>query len=196
MKRKVIIGIDLAGSESKPTGWAKIEGCIVNACEIYENLDIIRKTLEEKPVLIAIDAPLSFPKSGIMRKADREMFKLGYPVFPPLFKSMKNLTKRGTELTRTLRDKGLKVIEVHPASTRKALGIPTKDWQKIQAIFLHIGLKGDLKKRTLTPHEIDAVTAALTAYLKLKSQTITVGEEKEGTIVVPIKQDWRQIKIE
>jgi len=82
---------------------------------------------------------------------------------------------------------------VHQISTRKALSIPAEDWGKIQATLLHIGLEGDITVRTLASHEIDAVTAALTAYLLLENHLETLGEE--GCIAVPEKRDWRTIKL-
>jgi len=58
----------------------------------------------------------------------------------------------------------------------------TKDWQKIQQIFIGIGLEGDLI-HTLTPHETDAMTTVLTGHLHLKEKTELIGDNKEGYIV-------------
>lgn len=85
---------------------------------------------------------------------------------------------------------GIEVIEVHPTSTRKALKMPEKDWDKIQNILVQRGLEGDLKTHQLTPYKIDAVTAALTAHLRLQGKTEEIGNQ-DGCIVVPIKTDWR-----
>lgn len=91
--------------------------------------------------------------------------------------------------------KGYKTIEVHPTSTRKALNMPLKDWEKIQTTLESIGLEGDLKMRVLKSHEIDAVTAALTAYLHMKNQTEAIGDKEEGHVIIPKKQDWRTLQI-
>jgi len=99
------------------------------------------------------------------------------------------------KLNRLIAEKGFKTIEVHPTSTCKALSIPPKDWGKIQTVLTQIGLEGDLKVRTLTPHEIDAVIAALTAYLHMRNQTEALGDEEEGYIIIPKKQDWRTLQI-
>lgn len=196
MRTKISIGIDLSASESKPTGWAVIKGRKVKATQLYTNEEIIEKTIKSNPSIIAIDAPLTFPKEGIMRKADRQMYRLGYPVFPPLFRTMQKLTERGAKLSEILRLRGLEVIEVHPASSRKALSMPTRDWRKIQAVLRHIGLRGTHERRMLTRHEIDAVTAALTGILHLSGKTRIVGDPIEGAIVVPVKMDWRKLKLE
>jgi len=168
---------------------------VVSACQLYKNEEILRRSIDCDPALVAIDAPLSLPAKDIMRGADREMYKRGYPVFPPRFPSMEKLTLRAIKITQKIAEWGLDVIEVHPTSTRKALNMPAKDWDKIQTLFLHLGLKGDLEVRALTPHEIDAVTAALTGHLHLQGKTELVGEEKEGYIVVPLKRDWKRLQL-
>jgi len=52
-----------------------------------------------------------------------------------------------------------------------------------------------LEKRKLSTHELDAVTAALTARLYLENQTEQIGEKQEGYIIVPKKGDWRKLTI-
>ncbi len=108
---------------------------------------------------------------------------------------MEKLTLRAIRIVKELRRRRFKVIEVHPTSTRKTLKMPTKDWKKIQAIFLRIGLEGDLKTRVLTPHEIDAVTAALTGHLYIQGKTELIGDKKEGYIIVPSESDWRKLQL-
>jgi predicted nuclease with RNAse H fold len=52
---------------------------------------------------------------------------------------------------------GLDIIETHSASIRKALKMPTKNWQKIQEVPISMDLEEDLKTRTLMPYETDAL---------------------------------------
>jgi len=191
----VIAGIDLAATPLNPTGWATLKGRVVSACHLFSDKGIISKIIECKPTLIAVDAPLSLPKNKkFTRKADREMQKRGYPVFPPRFRTMEKLTVRAIKLAHKMRSEGFDVIEVHPASTRKALKMPAKEWSKIQQTLTNMGFEGDIKTRTLTSHEIDAATAALTGYLHLKQKTELIGDRIEGYIVVPTKSDWRLLK--
>jgi len=195
MQENIIIGIDLAGVEKNPTGWALWKNKGISTCHLYENQEILEHLTRFEPTLIAIDAPVSLPKKGAMRKADKEMYRRGYPVFPPRFPAMEKLTLRAMKIIQQIKREELHILEVHPTSTRKALKIPTKDWEKIQNIFLHMGLKGDLETRVLTSHEIDAVTATLTGYLYLQGKTELIGDEEEGYIVVPTKGDWGRLKL-
>lgn len=194
LKNKVITGIDLAGKPENPTGWAVWKNKRVETSLIYTNNEILEGITRNKPAIIAIDAPFSLPKKGILRKADKEMIRRGYRVFPPKLPAMRTLTVRAIELNKLIAEKGYKTIEVHPTSTRKALNMPSKDWRKIQTILKSIGLEGD-QVRTLTPHELDAITAALTAYLRLQNQTEALGDKEEGYIIIPKKQDWRTLQI-
>lgn len=195
MRENIITGIDLAAVSKNPTGWAVWKNKVISTRHLYKNDEILRHLADSKPVLVAIDAPLSLPKKGALRKADREMHRRGYPVFPPRFPAMEKLTLRAMKITREITKDKLDIIEVHPTSTRKALKMPLKDWEKIQKIFISMGLEGTLKTRVLTPHEIDAVTAALTGYLYLQGKTELIGNEEEGYIVVPKKSDWRRLRL-
>ncbi|KPV64556.1 MAG: hypothetical protein AOA66_0089 [Candidatus Bathyarchaeota archaeon BA2] len=195
MKENIIIGIDLAGVPKNPTGWALWKNKTISTCHLYENQEILEQLTKIKPILVAIDAPLSLPKKGIMRKTDREMHRHGYPVFPPRVPAMEKLTLRARKITQQIKKEEIHIIEVHPTSTRRALKMPTKNWKEIQSIFLQLSLEGDLKTRVLTPHEIDAATAALTGYLHLQGKTELIGNEEEGYIVVPTKSDWRRLNL-
>ena len=195
LKPKAIIGIDLAGKPENPTGWSLWKEKEVETSLIHADKEILEGIVHSKPVIIAIDAPFSLPRKGILRTADREMMRRGYCVFPPGLRAMNILTVRAVVLNKSIAQEGYRTIEVHPTSTRKALNMPLKDCKEIQKILKTIGLDGDLRTRTLESHEIDAVTAALTAYLYMKNQTEAVGDKKEGYIIIPKKQHWRQLKI-
>jgi predicted nuclease with RNAse H fold len=191
---KCVIGIDLAASSRNPSGWALLKGNAVKTSLVYADSEILENIVRNHPALIAIDAPLSLPEKGaFFRKAEREMIRKGYRVFPPNLPAMKELALRAIRLNRLIEEKRYKTIEVHPTSTRKALQMPLKDWKAIQEILKTLGLKGELETRPLATHEIDAVTAALTAVLHLKRQNERVGDDKKGYITVPKKRDWRNL---
>jgi predicted nuclease with RNAse H fold len=195
LKKKGIIGIDLAGKPENPTGWALLLNKNVQAKLLYNDDEILEEIFRKDPVLIAIDAPFNLPKTGLLRKADRGMIKKGYRVFPPTIPSMKNLTLRAMKLNNLIAKMGYKTIEVHPTSTRKALNMPLKDLRVIQETLKSMGLRGEIERRILTAHEIDAVTAALTAYLYTKNKTESIGDVKEGYIIIPKKCDWKALRI-
>jgi predicted nuclease with RNAse H fold len=46
-----------------------------------------------------------------------------------------------------------------------------------------LGIK--IEKRELTHDELDAITAAFTGYLHLKGMSLSLGNEKEGIIIIP-----------
>ena len=73
---------------------------VIPTCHLHENKQILDRSLTLKPTPIAIDAPLSQPTKGAMRKADKEMQKHGYPVLPPRFPAMEKLTLRAIEITK------------------------------------------------------------------------------------------------
>ena len=193
-KDKCVFGIDLAGSSRNPTGWAMIKGKAVKIFLLYKDREILENIVRNNPALIAIDAPLSLPKKGeFFRKADREMIRKGYKLLPPNFPAMRKLALRAIRLNRLIEEKSYKAIEVHPTSTRKALQMPLKDWKTIQEAQNTLGLKGELETRPLATHEIDAITAALTAVLHLKRQTDQIGDNEEGYIILPKKTDWKTL---
>ncbi len=63
MHEKVIIGIDLAGVEKNPTGWALWKNKVISTCHLYENQEILEHLTKFEPTLITIDAPLSLPNA-------------------------------------------------------------------------------------------------------------------------------------
>lgn len=134
MKENIITGIDLAGVPKNPTGWALWKNKVISTRHLHGNKEILEKLTKIKPILVAIDAPLSLPKKGAMRKADREMHRRGYPVFPPRFPAMEKLTLRARKITQQIKREESHIIEVHPTSTRKALKMPAKNWREIQSI--------------------------------------------------------------
>lgn len=184
-----IIGIDLAGKQDNPTGFCVLDQDLVILQTLYHTNDIMDYVKEVKPSLIAIDAPLSLPKGRCCLKKDCKCAKFGHfrqaerdirpygRVLPLTFRGMKMLTLRGIELARELR-KDFQVIETHPRTSQKQLGI--KD------------IKKDLSRNYQLPsdpneHELDALLAAVTGYLYLKGECIELGDPEEGVIVIPIK---------
>jgi predicted nuclease with RNAse H fold len=54
-------------------------------------------------------------------------------------------------------------------------------------------IKADTETRSLTEHEIEAVTAILAAVLHLQGQTEFISDGKEGYTVIPKKRNWKTL---
>ena len=191
----IVIGIDLAGSERRNTGICILNENLDAKCFVVhkdeEILDLIEKF---KPDLIAIDAPLSLPKGRKsldrrekihFRECDKKLFELGIKFFPITLGPMRMLTKRGIKLRKILERKGYKVIEVYPGATQDILKIPRKSvsLKKLLNGLKKLGIKTE--KKELTHDELDAITAAYTGYLHLKGMSLSLGDPKEGVIIIP-----------
>lgn len=176
-----VIGVDLAGKETNPTGLAVYSSGEFKTKLVKSDDKILRLCLDERPALVAIDAPLSFPKKGHLRRADSELIARGHRVLPPTLGGMKSLTQRGIQLAKKLRERGFEVIEIHPRTSGKIL-FGTPEREEWISEFERMGLK---LKPNISEHEIDGILAALTALLYLQEKTEEAGEPEEGTIVIP-----------
>jgi len=165
-----VVGLDLAGVESRPTGLCILKGLIAETFLVHTNEEIVRKTEETKPKIIAIDAPLSLPagRKSIeqrtkvhLRECDKELLKKGIKFFPVTIGPMRKLTSRGITLRRILESKHFKVIEVYPGGAQDILKIPRKQrgLRRLREGLEKHGIKGLNDK--MTDHELDAATCAL-----------------------------------
>ena len=188
-----MVGIDLAGKMENPTGICVLEGFVIDLKTLYSDEEIIKTVKKNNPSLIAVDAPLSLPKSrccldknckcamgGHFRQAERDIQSYGR-VLPLTFLGMKMLTLRGIALATKLR-KGYEVIETHPRTSQKILGF--NDQNDLNLFFKFADGS--------TQHELDATLAALTGFLYLKDCYIELGDPEEGTIIIP--RDERCLK--
>ena len=181
-KEKVkVAGIDLAGNPKNNTGFCimTISGDqkTVSTIILHSDTEIIEKLAEEKPDLIAIDAPLTY--TGTNRRCDEELREYG--ALPVTLRGMEVLAQRGTNLAPKLENK---YIEVFSTGSGKILGFYDKKESLMQKRLLSEGITGDTEKRMLIKDEIDAIFAAMTAYLHLKGSTEKIGDVNEK-IVIP-----------
>ncbi|MFH1589630.1 MAG: DUF429 domain-containing protein [archaeon] len=180
-----IIGLDLAGSEQRITGFCLLGTEIDEISELTTNEEIIAKVESIKPDIIAIDAPLNFPKEGGWRKAEHDMNKRRIKFFPPKgMKAMEMLTRRGIWLKEQLENKGALVIEVYPGAFYDLLKIPRKNnYLELKRLLQLYGL--NLARKEYSQDELDAVASAFTGRLFLEGKVEFFGNEEEGQIVVP-----------
>ncbi len=120
--RRAYVGIDLAASPARCTGYAVItcgDFCELNLTRCYYGDDEIITAIYDLKrydlLIVSVDAP--FNLSTGMRDVDRKMVSLGFRVFPPNFKHMRSLTLRAMRLVERLRSLGITdVYETHPRS--------------------------------------------------------------------------------
>lgn len=189
-----IVGIDLAGSEKRRTGFCILDKKLnAEVFTVFKDKEIISKCLENKPKIIAIDAPLSLPKGrkSLKRKSkihfrecDRELWKLKIKFFPITLGPMRKLTERGIKLRKILEKKGFEVIEVYPGGAQDLLGIPRrKDKEGLLKGLKKLGVKN--LRNDLNEDELDAVTCAFVGYLYTKGNYMVLGKKEEGVIIMP-----------
>ncbi|HHQ44698.1 MAG TPA: DUF429 domain-containing protein [Candidatus Altiarchaeales archaeon] len=179
-----IIGLDLAGKPSNPTGFCILEsdgGCKkVSTSIAYSDDEILEKIFSIQPDLVAVDAPLKY--AGVNRLCDEELSRYG--ALPATLSGMSVLAARGTNLAKKLADAGLKCIEVHSKSSAKILGVYAKDDFDFQKNIMALDVDGGIANRLYSRDELDAVVAAITGYLHLEGATREVGDSA-GVIQVP-----------
>ncbi len=180
-----IVGIDLAAEPKNPTGLAILSNRIAETMLLEGDDEILAATVKAKPSVVAIDAPLSLPKAGISREADRALVKKGFRCFWPLLPSMRLLTLRGIRLKEILENHGLHVIEVFPSATQKLLGIPTKREGKANLLQGLRDIGVSIITENPSHHELDSVTAALTGSFYLSGRYEAVGDQEEGQVILP-----------
>lgn len=191
----LVLGLDLAGVESRPTGFCILSGDLsVKTGLIYGDQEILELTLSLRPSVVAIDAPLYLPKgrrsledrSGPhLRKCDEAMLRAGIRFFPVTLGPMRKLTARGMRLRARLEGSGFRVIEVYPGGAQDLLGIPRgkHSLNGLRGGLERLGLRG--LRSDLSIHELDAVTAAYVGYLYLKGEYEALGDRDEGLIIMP-----------
>jgi predicted nuclease with RNAse H fold len=142
----IVVGVDL--SIQRPSAVVAINKCEVLYLALADSDDDITAVASlMRPLVVAVDAPLSYPPEGRgLRDVERELRRLGFNLLPPLMGPMKKLTERGIALSKKLMSN---VIEVHPLTSMRAMGLTMEKLRR------HLGVR----------HEdlIDAFAAALTA---------------------------------
>ena len=189
----LIVGLDLAGVEGRPTGFCMLADMKAETFLIYTDKKILGKIKESRPSVVAIDAPLSLPpgrksveeRTSIhLRECDRELLKRGIKFFPVTLGPMRKLTQRGINLRHILEAEGFIVIEAYPGGAQDVLEIPRKQkgLEKLKEGLESLGIKG--LKSQMSDHELDAVTCAYVGKLFLGGKAVTYGAPHEG-IVMP-----------
>jgi uncharacterized protein YprB with RNaseH-like and TPR domain/predicted nuclease with RNAse H fold/dephospho-CoA kinase len=196
-----VVGIDLTGSEVRPSGWCILQGNLSDTQQICSDSDIIKATLETNPDVISIDSPLSLPKGrltvydddpgrktyGIMRECERTLKKRGINVYPSLIRSMQELTARGMRLAQHFRSIGLPVIESYPGAAQDIMSIPRKraGLEFLKQGLIEFGVCGDFQNHLVTHDELDAITSAVVGLFFWSGKFEALGNDEEGYLIIP-----------
>ncbi|MGD0159884.1 MAG: DUF429 domain-containing protein [Candidatus Bathyarchaeia archaeon] len=188
----MIVGLDLAGVETRPSGLCILRNMRAETSLVYSDYEVLKKIEESEPEIVAIDAPLSLPagresieqRTNVhLRECDKELLRRGIKFFPVTLGPMRKLTIRGIDLRRTLENKRFRVIEVYPGGAQDILGIPRKQkgLDKLMSGLKMAGVRG-LNDR-MSDHELDAATCALVGKLYLEGKSVTYGTSDQAIIM-------------
>jgi predicted nuclease with RNAse H fold len=123
----VIVGLDLAGVETRPTGFCKLAGMKAETCLLHTDKEIVEKTITSHPKIVAVDAPLCLPPGRKtieertpvqLRESDRQLLNMGIKLFPITLGPMRKLTTRGNLLKGIFEAQKLTVIEAYPGALK------------------------------------------------------------------------------
>lgn len=124
-KCELFAGIDLA--VSRPSTLALVDRCanVVMVVDLPNDVlfDFLRLC---RPVVVAVDAPITRPEGGRLRQLERVARKRGYKLLPPMMGGMAKLTELGVCLRTQLADV-IQVIETHPKSAAMNAGLSPKE---------------------------------------------------------------------
>jgi predicted nuclease with RNAse H fold len=193
------VGIDLAGVETRPTGFCVLDGSLnAHTYLLYSDRQVIDMIEQITPDVVSIDAPLALPKDrpslsakyknrSHLRECDRVLLKMGIRFFPVTLGPMRKLTQRGIKLRKILEGKGFKVIESFPGAAQDLLGMPRKQkgLEKLRKALVKYGIKGDIEEKTVSDHELDAATSALVGLLYLEGNYTAIGNPEEILMILP-----------
>ncbi len=193
-KAVIIVGLDLAGSPRRPTGFCLLRGSNAETSDLFSDDEILNAVREAAPALVAIDAPLNLPpgrtsiherNDSHYRVCDIELRKRRIPFFPITLGPMRALTERGIKLRRDIEALDIRVIEMYPGGAQDVWRIPRarRNHAGLRRGLLRLGLKG--LRRGASDHELDAATGALVGRDFLAGKAEVYGNFEEGAIVMP-----------
>jgi hypothetical protein len=187
-----VVGLDLAGVETRPSGLCFLEDMMAVTSLVYKNEELLEKIENGRHEVVAIDAPLSLPEGRKsieqrtkvhLRECDKELLRRRIKFFPVTLGPMRKLTERGISLRRTLENEGFRVIEVYPGGAQDILGITRKQrgLQRLRAGLEKLGVKG--LNDGMSDHELDAATCALVGKLFLEGKSVMYGTADQAIIM-------------
>jgi predicted nuclease with RNAse H fold len=197
-KHAGFVGLDLAGSQKRPSGICLLEGNRADVSVLYTDEEILR-AIGDGSQAVAIDAPLSLPKGRCclrdecacagkahFRSCDLELRKMKIKFFPITLGPMRQLTNRGMALKSRLEARGLRVFETYPGAAQDIWSIPRqKDLAGLKRGLKRFRLRGNWSRPGVTRDELDALTCAIVAREELRGNAMVIGDPEEGLMVLP-----------
>ncbi len=194
---KPVVGIDLAGSEKRNTGFCVMDAkmrCLTRV--LHTDEEILESTRRSAPSVVSIDAPLFLPKGRKsiedrgpphFRECDRELLRMHIRFFPISLGPMRMLTTRGMNLRARLEADGLEVIESFPGAVQDLLGMPRKQagLPLLAKALRDYGIGLGRRAGSLNGDELDAVSSALVGLLYKKGEYRAIGDPSEGLMILP-----------
>ncbi len=196
-----VVGIDLAGSERRDTGFCVMDSEMrCRTAVLHVDQEILSQTLAAKPKVVSIDAPLFLPKGREslekrgpphFRECDKELLRMHIRFFPISLGPMRMLTARGMKLRASLEGDGLEVIESFPGAIQDILGMPRKQagLPKLSKALRLYGIRLGRHLDDLGGDELDAVTSALVGLLYIKGEYRAIGDPEEGLMILPVSRN-------
>lgn len=198
-RSRPVVGIDLAGSERRRTGFCVLDGeGRTSTCVLYTDAEILAAVRRAKPSVVSIDAPLFLPRGRSaadshepfhLRASDRILLRMGIRFFPVTLGPMRMLTARGIRLRTVIEEDGIRTIEGYPGASQDLLGIPRKGEgvDRLRQGLVRFGLRGDIERPSTTHDELDAASAAYLGDRYIAGDFVAVGEPSEGWMVLAPK---------
>ncbi|MCX6807028.1 MAG: DUF429 domain-containing protein [Candidatus Berkelbacteria bacterium] len=170
MVTRLVIGIDLAGSEENRSGFCVIKEEFgqkeTKSRSIFTNEEILTEIRRLHPSVIAIDAPLSTKYKNIPLTEDLKK----YGALSLSLPGMQMLASRAEKLCKEIEKLGVPVIEILPKATQEIMGLEPDTLSK-------------------SKHQADAILAAITGFLYLENKVKTMGaSERKITIPQPSRK--------
>ena len=161
MRPRLFLGIDPTSSDGKATACAVLDGdgALAHLAALKTNAEIVDLAREWRPSIVAIDAPLGFPKGMCCleetcpcrsvhelkgRVCERELIRRGIRLYITTKRSfIKRMIYRSMALAQELEIAGSQILEVYPYASKVYLfgrPIPPKTTREGLA-FLRRGLE-------------------------------------------------------
>lgn len=197
-KSAKVVGIDLAGSEKRATGFCLLRRNRAKVSVLHTDEEILRAVGRGVQVA-AIDAPLSLPRGRCclrddcacagkahFRVCDLELRAMKIKFFPITLGPMRQLTVRGLRLKEKLENRGIEVFETYPGAAQDIWEIPRqKNPEGLKRGLRRFKVSGNWQGSEVTKDELDALTCALVAREYLRGKTMAIGDPEEGLMVLP-----------